>query len=399
MSIDRCCKRREHQGLKTLISRLLQLCVFILSVAMSGNAQAHAPGESYVWLSVDQSLISGRVEINLDDLRNKLNIAIPSEANQQLQAITDSRSQVLEYIEKHFQLEANGSQIPITYTTVGLLETEREGDYAQYFYTTPAGSSTDIITITNSLFVADDFLHRSLVCIEKNERILEQPSDWFVAMVFASHNSVQELDLTNAESLLRPREFILQGVLHIVPLGADHILFIAALLLPAVLVLKVNAWTPVQNFRPAFLNIVRIVTIFTIAHSITLSLAALGWVRLPSWIVESVIALSIVLVALNTIKPVVKETWLIIFGFGLFHGIGFASVMSDLPFRMLNLVKVLIGFNIGVELGQLAVVLAIFPVIFVLRQQKFYVPIIVHGGSAVIAAIAGFWFIERAFLG
>ena len=84
-------------------------------------------------------------------------------------------------------------------------------------------------------------------------------------------------------------------------------------------------------------------------------------------------------------------------GFGLFHGLGFASVMSELPFRMVHLLKVLIGFNVGVELGQLAIVAVVFPVIFAFRKTRSYVPVCLIGGSLLMGGIATYWFIERAF--
>ncbi|MEM8964700.1 MAG: HupE/UreJ family protein, partial [Acidobacteriota bacterium] len=154
----------------------------------------------------------------------------------------------------------------------------------------------------------------------------------------------------------------------------------------------------VESFKSALWTIVKIVTVFTVAHSITLSLAALDVISLPSQVVESIIAFSIVLVALNNLFPRFREGhWLIIFFFGLFHGMGFASVMGDLPFRMMSLVKVILGFNIGVELGQVAIVLVAFPILYLLRRTVFYRPVVLGGGSVVIGLLALWWFIERAF--
>lgn len=368
-------------------------------------AFAHTTGETYVWLNVEETRITGRVEINLDDLREKMEIAVP-EAPASADAAEDprsaviekTRSQVLDYIRENFSITSDGKPLEIEFTTLSILDLPHdEGNYAQYFYETPDGNVPDIVTIKNRLFVEDDFTHRSLVCIERNRKSGQEFEGEFTAMVFGAHNPVQELDLTHIDLLLRPRDFVWQGVLHIW-IGTDHILFIVALLLPAVLVRKDDEWVPVEGFKQAFWNILKIVTIFTIAHSITLSLASLGLIDLPSWIVESVIALSIVLVAINTIRPKFNDkTWLVIFGFGLFHGMGFASVMSDLPFRMVHLVKVLIGFNVGVELGQLAIVAAIFPIIFFLRKLWIYKPVILIGGSIVIALRASVWVIERVF--
>ena len=113
---------------------------------------------------------------------------------------------------------------------------------------------------------------------------------------------------------------------------------------------------------------------------------------------RSLIALSIVLVGLNNIFLKFNDKrWVVIFVFGLFHGMGFASVMGVLPFRTIQLTKVLLAFNIGVELGQIAIVAGIFPVLYLIRRTSWYRPVVVIGGSIVISAIAFWWFIERAF--
>lgn len=375
---------------------------FVSALCLVQSAQracAHATGESYVWLNVEETQFTGRVELSLNDLREKLNLDVPEDGDARLEFLENHRDDVLSYIREHVCLKTGEDPIPLEFGEITVLDLpDEEGIYAQYNYTTAVGEVPNEITIHNTLFVEDDFIHRSLLCLERNHKTGEK-YDEFAALIFSADRPVQELDLTNIEMLLRPRDFIWQGVLHIW-IGLDHILFIITLLLPAVLIYQEASWKPVPEFKTAFWNIIRIVTIFTVAHSITLSLAALGLVRLPSRIVESVIALSIILVAVNTISPKFRDkTWLVIFIFGLFHGLGFASVMSELPFRMMYLVKVLIGFNIGVELGQLAIVAAVFPVIFLLRHARLYTPVILKGGSIAIAAVACYWFVERAFAG
>src|SRR5262249_30538281 len=109
-------------------------------------------------------------------------------------------------------------------------------------------------------------------------------------------------------------------------------------------------WLPVPQFRGAFIAVVKIVTAFTLAHSITMSLAALGFVQLPSRLVESCIAASVAIAALNNIWPFFRErAWLIAFVFGLVHGFGFASVLRDLGLPRSSLALALVGFNLGVE--------------------------------------------------
>jgi hypothetical protein len=142
----------------------------------------------------------------------------------------------------------------------------------------------------------------------------------------------------------------------------------------------------------------KIVTSFTVAHSITLSLAALGAVSLPSRLVESGIAASVVLAALNNVFPLVHgRRWMVAFAFGLIHGFGFASVLKDLGLPQGALLIALVGFNLGVEVGQLAIVSAFLPAAYWLRGSWFYRRLVFIGGSLSITAIAGIWLIERAF--
>jgi hypothetical protein len=148
----------------------------------------------------------------------------------------------------------------------------------------------------------------------------------------------------------------------------------------------------------AFKEVLKVVTAFTLAHSITLSLAALGIISLPSRWVESVIAASIIVAALQNIRGVVdSKRWIMAFGFGLIHGFGFASVLADLGLPQNALVTALIGFNVGVELGQLAIVAVFLPLAFWLRATKFYQVGVFKWGSILIALMALYWLIERVF--
>ena len=188
-----------------------------------------------------------------------------------------------------------------------------------------------------------------------------------------------------------------EGVWHIW-VGFDHILFLLSLLLPAVGVWAGSRWLPVERFGQAFWDVLRIVTAFTVAHSITLSLAALGFVSLPSRLVESCIAASVVLAALNNVWPVFHERrWMVAFAFGLIHGFGFASVLADLGLPQGALALALLGFNLGVEVGQLAIVAAFLPTAYLLRRSLFYRRAVLLGGSLLIAAVAAAWLVERAF--
>jgi hypothetical protein len=144
--------------------------------------------------------------------------------------------------------------------------------------------------------------------------------------------------------------------------------------------------------------VMRVVTAFTLAHSITLSLAALDIVRLPSRLTESVIAASIVVAALNNVFPIVTESRArIAFGFGLLHGFGFASVLSEMGLPAGARLLSLLSFNLGIEVGQIAVVLGVVPLAYRARGATAYRQAVLPLASAAIASIGLAWFLQRAF--
>lgn len=192
------------------------------------------------------------------------------------------------------------------------------------------------------------------------------------------------------------QQYLVEGVWHIW-IGFDHILFLLSLLLPAVLVYHAGFWLGAPRFGLAMREVLWVVTAFTAAHSVTLSLAALGLISLPSRLVESVIALSVVLAAANNVWPVVAHRrWVVAFCFGLIHGFGFASVLAELGLPADALAVSLVGFNVGVELGQMAIVAVFLPLAFALRHTGFYRRGVFIGGSLLTMSIAALWLTERA---
>ncbi len=178
--------------------------------------------------------------------------------------------------------------------------------------------------------------------------------------------------------------FIQAGIEHIIPKGLDHILFVLGLFFSSLILVSL-LWQ---------------VTAFTLAHTITLALAALGIVQIPADIVEPLIALSIVWVAVE--NCVLKETnkWrpLIVFGFGLLHGLGFAAVLSEYGLPEGNFISSLLAFNIGVELGQLLVLITAAALVWFIRKKSWYRQRIQIPASLMIALVGIFWFVERVFL-
>jgi hydrogenase/urease accessory protein HupE len=179
--------------------------------------------------------------------------------------------------------------------------------------------------------------------------------------------------------------YILVGFDHIIPKGLDHILFVLGLYLLS------------PQIRPLLWQ----VSAFTFAHTFTLAAGALGYVSIPSYIVEPIIAASIVYVAVENIFANGLNPWrpAIVFGFGLLHGLGFASVLGEFGLPPGGFIAALIGFNVGVELGQLAVIAFAFLVCgYWFRNKVWYRRALAVPSSALIALIGGYWFVERVFL-
>ena len=184
------------------------------------------------------------------------------------------------------------------------------------------------------------------------------------------------------------KTYLILGIEHIL-LGIDHLLFVLALLLIA------------KGFR----LLVKAITAFTIAHSITLSLAALGFIGLPSAPVEAVIALSIVFLAIELIYfydgkkgLTVRYPWVVAFTFGLLHGFGFAGALVEMGLPQIDIPWALLFFNVGVEIGQLVFVFAVLLIFWSLREIKINWPVWMNKMPPyVIGSLASFWLIERIY--
>lgn len=192
--------------------------------------------------------------------------------------------------------------------------------------------------------------------------------------------------------------FFRDGVHHIL-IGYDHVLFLVCLLLPAVLRRRADGGRePVAHWCEAVWPMVGLVTMFTIAHSITLALASFQLVTISPRVVEPAIALTIMVAALDNLHPVLRgRRRLFSFLFGLIHGFGFASVLGELDLPALGFASALLRFNLGVEVGQLAIVSAVLAVLLALRRWRAYPAVVLRGGSVLAIALATLWLIERVF--
>ena len=232
--------------------------------------------------------------------------------------------------------------------------------------------------------------HRLIISSEDVDKPEAPSRTWLIAP------SVTELGNTSSDLSDTFMTYVKEGIHHILT-GYDHLLFLLCLLLPAVYNRVNNQWVPVTSSTTAVRHTLYIATAFTLAHSITLTVAALNIISLPSRWVESAIAFSIAVAALNNIFPSIlgAKQIRIAFCFGLIHGFGFASALSDLPLHTSARLMALFSFNFGIELGQITCILFFFPLALALRSLVFYRQVMFKGGSMVACVLALLWMTQR----
>jgi hypothetical protein len=367
------------------------LVAALLSACLLPPAHAHKPSDSYLTLKVDGEKVDGQWDIALRDLDYALSLDVDQDGDVTWGEVRAKHADIAAYAMARLQLGPAGAPCPTT-VTEQLIDNHSDGAYAVLRFTATCAAAPRTLTIGYRLFFDLDPQHRGLIRLEHQGATR--------AGILSIDEPEQKFTLSDLSKWEQFVDYGNEGIWHIWT-GFDHVLFLLSLLLPAVLVrsnLPGRRWQPAGSFRAAFWDVVRVVTAFTLAHSITLSLAALGVVSLPSRWVESAIALSVVLAALNNIRTLVYEKrWVIAFCFGLIHGFGFASVLADLGLPQESLLIALVAFNVGVELGQLVIVGVFLPIAYALRTTVLYQRVLVLFGSALIALIALIWLIQRAF--
>jgi hypothetical protein len=373
------------------LAALLLLC----SLLLAGPAAAHKPSDSYLTLAASGAQLTGRWDIALRDLDLALGLDADGDGNITWGEVRGRHADIASLAQAHLVLRADGQACSLA---VGAQQVDEhtDGAYNVLPLTVTCPRPPVVLDIGYTLFADLDPQHRGLLSLAANGATR--------AAILGPQAPQQAFALAQVNRWRQFVDYAADGVWHIW-IGFDHILFLLSLLLPAVGTWVARGaggaravWQPVPRLGVAVWEVLRIVTAFTVAHSITLSLATLGWVDLPSRLVEATIAASVVLAALNNLWPFFQgRRWMVAFGFGLIHGFGFAGVLADLGLPRDALVLALLGFNLGVEAGQLAIVAAFLPLAYALREGLFYRRVVLWGGSLAIAAIAAAWFVERAF--
>jgi len=361
--------------------------LLLLGLLLSAPTWAHKASDSYLILNVQGADISGQWDIALRDIDFALGLDRDGNAEITWGELRARQNDLVAWAQERLSLQRGGA------CSLKLLSDQvdehTDGQYAVLRISGNCPAASGPLDLNYRLLFDVDALHRGLLKL-KLDGITQ-------SAVLGPATGVQQFQGGQASRLTQFVQYLGEGVWHIW-IGFDHILFLLSLLLPAVLVHEARRWRGVGDFGTALREVLWVVTAFTAAHSITLTLAALRLVELPSRVVESAIAASVVLASLNNLMPVVeRRRWIVAFAFGLIHGFGFASVLAELGLPQETLVLSLLGFNLGVETGQLAIVAVFLPLAFWLRNSRFYRRGVFIGGSLLTLALALVWLLERLF--
>lgn len=359
-----------------------------LLLLLCAPAHAHKPSDSYLVVKIEDGRVEGQWDIALRDLEYAIGLDANGDGEITWGELSARHGEIASYALARLQVGTGGAACALR-ASDHLVDQHSDGAYAVIRFDAACPQSVDGLTIRYTLFFDLDPTHRGLARI--------QAAGTAQTAVFSPERSEQAFGPVAASLPAQIMAFVREGVWHIW-IGFDHVLFLLSLLLPAVWRRGGGRWEPVSRFGPASWEVFRVVTAFTVAHSITLSLAALELVSLPSRLVESAIAASVLLAALNNLFPLVGDRrWLMAFGFGLIHGFGFASVLTDLGLPQGALISSLFGFNLGVEVGQLAIVAVFLPLAYAMRGTRFYARVVFAGGSVLVIMLSAVWLLERAF--
>jgi hypothetical protein len=356
-------------------------------------SEAHKPSDSYLIVTqrAGSAVLEGQWDIALRDLEHAIGLDLNGDGSITWGELKARRAAITGYALPRLHLEAiaHGEREACTSEFRELLfDVHVDGGYAVLRFGIRCPFAPAQLVVHYGLLFEVDPNHRGLLDV--------RTSGAGQAFVLAQNSPTATANLRSPARWDQFRAFIDEGIWHIWS-GYDHILFLLTLLLPAVLIYSQGRWQPRPSLRDALVDVFKVVSAFTVAHSLTLCLAVNDLVRLPSRLVESGIALTVLLGALNTLFPLVRtRRWLVAFTFGLVHGLGFASVLSDLGLEGWNLTLALVGFNAGVEVGQLAIVLIFVPLAYALRGTPFYRRAFVPAGAAAIGCTAAYWLALRS---
>lgn len=360
--------------------------LFTLLLWCCTNAWAHKPSDAYLFVVADGAQLSARLDVALRDLDSALDLDANGDRELTWGEVTQKLPQITALLAGNLRITRGDQPCDLQWGSF-VTQARSDGNYLVTTASATCGTYSQPVAFTYRLFADVDVTHRAIL----NATIDGQPT------LAVLDPSAARSSTVNATAHGNFGSFVADGIHHIL-IGWDHILFLLCLILPCVLVRDGAAWRAAPSLAPVVKRIALTVTAFTLAHSVTLALAAFEIVRLPPRLIESLIAATVIFAAANNIIALVRERFaLMALLFGFIHGFGFANVLAELALPRERFAFALIAFNLGVELGQLLIVSAALLVVYPLRSTRCYAPAFLHGGSVAAALLASVWLVERVF--
>lgn len=364
------------------------LCIWLLFIGGGNSAQAHQLSTAYLTGGMDdRGEFSGEWQVRLVDINQVVELDTNRDGTLLWGELRAQAAAVEAALQSRLRFVTDNALCPIQIQQPWQIDSHFNDGYLVLPITAQCATGTNLQLHYDGFFDIDS-QHKLIANLAPNNTASAEQR------VLSATNREIMLGQQGSSAWPTIKEFVVQGIIHIW-IGIDHIAFLLSLLLTCVLVRRDKGWHGNHDVRAILLTTTWLVSAFTLAHSLTLTATALGWLHLPSRWVEASIALSVVLAALNNIFPLVLRLGWLSFGFGLIHGMGFAGVLGELGLPVNQQLLSIVAFNIGVEIGQLVIVLTVLPLLIKIRNSPLYSRYSVNIISAVISVTAMHWFIQR----
>lgn len=383
--------------MKRFLLACMSLVMTLLFLAPSSSS-AHSMPTSAVYLDFLEKNVAAELVIPIDRLEVAFEKNLTDDPER---AVSSYHAELISYITSHMSVETSGGEawsvqvddMSISYPDV---ETDPIDLIVNVTLTPPAGAAVDSFTLDYEVVVRELITHVITLTVRSDWNNGIYTSNPEIIANIIHNNTTVHIDQSNGNVWTGFTSIVNSGMAHIAE-GVDHLLFLLALLLPAPLLVRNNKWDKFAGIKHSLRQLLKITLAFTIGHSITLIIGSTGWVSIPSQPIEVLIAISILISAIHAIRPIFAGHEIYVAGgFGLVHGLAFATLVTDLGVTPMRIVLSVLGFNIGIELMQLFVIALIMPWLILLSVKKIYSPVRIIGSLFAMAASIG-WILERAF--
>ena len=362
------------------------LAALALMLALADRAAAHSASSAYLQIEAQGNTLAVQWSIAIRDLDYAIGVDADGDGDVTWGELRAQRAAIVAYALPRLRLSADGTDCPAGPVTL-LADRLGDGAYAVLRFTAQCARVPHQLGVHYALLFDLDPLHRGLLRAQIGGVVHTE------ALSPASPDAIID---ARADYDATIRTFFLAGMDHLLT-GIDHMLFVTMLLVPAVFRRRGGVRLPVQRFSTAFLEAVKLLSVFTLAHGTTLTLSVLHIVSIPPRVSEPAIALTILVTAIDNVFPFLPaRRWPLAFAFGLIHGLGFANALGPLTLPPLALATALLSFNLGLDAAQISIAALLLPPSFALRHTAFYARRVLPALSGAVACLALAWFIDRA---